>query len=67
MRPRPLADRIAVLPDVTFEAVRIRETSDLREVLGRVLPTLTYEQSSTMVRLWWQSDLRHRNATLSVG
>lgn len=41
---------------VTFEAVRSRDITDLRATLERVLPAIPFEESSDMVRAWWQLD-----------
>ena len=47
---------------VTFEAVRTRDIAELRNTLERVLPTIPFEQSSAMVRAWWQIDHQQRRA-----
>lgn len=41
---------------VAHDAVRTRDTTELRETLARTLPGLTYEQAAAMVRKWWQHD-----------
>lgn len=47
---------------VTFEAVRTRDATELRETLARLLPALSYEQANAMVKAWWQRDREHRNS-----
>ena len=51
---------------VTFDAVRTRDVAELRITLERVLPAMSFEQSSTMVRAWWQLDHRRRSALPAV-
>lgn len=45
---------------VTFEAVRTRDVSELRETLDRMLPGLPFDLSAAMVRVWWQLDRKLR-------
>lgn len=47
---------------VTFEAVRTRDISELRQTLDLVLPAIPFEASSAMVRAWWQMDRRQRGS-----
>ena len=51
---------------VTFEAVKTRDTAELRETLARVLPALPFERSSAMVREWWQMDHKRRTTTQGI-
>lgn len=39
-----------------FEAVRTRQSADLRAVLARVLPAVPYEQARALVWDWWRID-----------
>lgn len=41
---------------VAFESVRNRSTADLREMLARVLPGVSYEAARDMVWAWWRID-----------
>lgn len=47
----------AVARSITaFEAVRHRATADLRAMLARALPGMSYEAARDMVWVWWRLD-----------
>ena len=50
------AARAAARCIVVFEAVRSRDASEMRELLGRVLPGMSYEEARAMVWDWWEVD-----------
>lgn len=69
LHPVPCVDCVArsiARSLVTFEAVRTRDVTELRETLERVLPALPYERSSAMVREWWLRDHQRRNSMQTV-
>ena len=63
MGPRPCLDCIArsvARSMVAFEAVRTRDTTELRRTLERVLPAMPFERSRAMVSEWWKLDHKRK-------
>lgn len=59
------AARAAARCFVTFDAVRTRNADGMRDLLGRVLPSMPYQTARALVLGWWAVD--HPKTSRSAG